>query len=356
MGPAPDVALATLRTWVLAMAGLLVLLLLALLGERAVSALAGTRRRRREAVLAPRVYEALQGSSGRGALPTLTRLDRAVVRGILLRLAEDLRGETGEALAALYCKLGLLELDLAALRSWRPSRRARAAVDLGLVGAGEALSGLTAALRDPDTRVRRAAVWSIGQLRDGSALPMLVPLLGDPSPLVAHRAQEVLAERGRDAEGAILRYADSTRDPGGRLAAIDLLGWLRVSRAAGLLLRLMNETEPEVRVKAVKAAAMLGDPRFLTSFQARLEDPVWEVRCQAAKGLSILGSPDSVPRLAVALRDAQWWVRFYAAAALAESGATGEAALSRALDDPEPRVRDMARYLLERGQLVPVLP
>jgi HEAT repeat protein len=87
-----------------------------------------------------------------------------------------------------------------------------------------------------------------------------------------------------------------------------------------------------------------------------LEDPVWEVRCQAAKGLSILGSPDSVPRLAVALRDAQWWVRFYAAAALAESGATGEAALSRALDDPEPRVRDMARYLLERGQLVPVLP
>jgi hypothetical protein len=56
------------------------------------------------------------------------------------------------------------------------------------------------------------------------------------------------------------------------------------------------------------------------------------------------------------LRDRQWWVRFYAATALAEVGQLGELALRDALEDPEPSVRAMARYLLERGEAVPCLP
>jgi HEAT repeat protein len=106
----------------------------------------------------------------------------------------------------------------------------------------------------------------------------------------------------------------------------------------------------------VKASAAIGDPRFLDTFHARLQDVRWEVRCQAAKGLSLFGSPASVPRLTAALRDHHWWVRFYAATALAEVGAAGEEALSVALQDPEPSVQEMARYLLERGEAVPALP
>jgi hypothetical protein len=49
-------------------------------------------------------------------------------------------------------------------------------------------------------------------------------------------------------------------------------------------------------------------------------------------------------------------VRFYAAVALAELGEAGHAALRAAGDDSEPMVRDMARYLLERGPLLPALP
>jgi hypothetical protein len=41
---------------------------------------------------------------------------------------------------------------------------------------------------------------------------------------------------------------------------------------------------------------------------------------------------------------------------LAEAGPAGEAALSSALADTNANVRDMARYLLGRGQAVPVLP
>jgi HEAT repeat protein len=174
--------------------------------------------------------------------------------------------------------------------------------------------------------------------------------------MVANRVQEVLAERGREIAGTILRYAETTASRSGRLAGVQLIGWLRITTGADLLMSGMSDLDPEIRVKSVKAAAAVGDPRFLDTFHARLDDVRWEVRCQAAKGLSLFGSAASVPRLAVALRDRHWWVRFYAATALAEVGPAGEQALSAALLDPEPLVQEMARYLLERGDAVPALP
>jgi HEAT repeat protein len=205
-------------------------------------------------------------------------------------------------------------------------------------------------------RVRQSAVWALGQAGGPDTLAALVRLLGDPSRLVARRAHEVLAERGSDTKDAILAYAATTASRTGRLAAIELIGWLRIAEGADLLLTLATDLDPEVRVKSVKAAAAIGDPRFMDVFHRSLEDPRWEVRCQAAKGLSVFGSSDSVPRLTAALRDRQWWVRFYAATALAEVGPLGEEALHEALEDPEPSVREMARYLLERGEAVPTLP
>jgi len=63
-----------------------------------------------------------------------------------------------------------------------------------------------------------------------------------------------------------------------------------------------------------------------------------------------------VEGLRAALTDAHWWVRFYAAVALAELGDAGYDALEAATGDAEPMVRDMARYLVARGTMLPVLP
>jgi HEAT repeat protein len=154
----------------------------------------------------------------------------------------------------------------------------------------------------------------------------------------------------------LVDYAATSRSLRGRRAAAEVLGLLRAPQAAGLLLDLVRHPDRELRIRAVKAAAAIGDPRFVDPFHALLEDPVWEVRCQAAKGLGSLGSLASVPRLRAALRDDHWWVRFYAAVALAELGAAGHAALEAAVEDPEPLVRDMARYLVARGPVLPALP
>jgi HEAT repeat protein len=354
---APVVALEPLRAGVLALAGAVILLALFLLLERTIGWLIRFRISRREPILARLVYQAVQGSRVEVTrFPRLSRFDRKLVRSILLGLALDLRGDSADAISELYRKLGFIKKDLARLRSWRAATRANAAADLGLTHCPEATAALLQAFNDPDVRVRQAAVWAIGQVGKPATLNGLVRLLGDRSLIVAHRAQEVLAERGREVANVILAYAESTASRQGRLAAIQLIGWLRITTGATLLLGFMSDLDPEVRVKSVKAAAAIGDPGFLEAFHDRLEDSSWAVRCQAAKGLSLFGSPESIPRLITALRDQHWWVRFYAATALAEVGPAGEEALAAALQDPQPPVRDMARYLLERGDAVPALP
>jgi HEAT repeat protein len=350
------VALEPLRDAVLVLAGAIVLLSFALVIERGVSSRQKNRAGQKEVRLTELVYRATQGAPGIIELGRLSRFERRVMRGILLRLAPDLRGETGEAIAELYRRLGLLKGDLRHLRSWRATTRANAAADLGLIRAAEAIPALTKALDDSDVRVRRISVWALGQAGRADTLTTLIRVLGDSSVTVARRAQEVLAERGNEVRDAILAYAAKSANRSGRLAAIELLGWLRIPGAAELLLDFMGDLDPEVRVKSVKAAAAIGDPRFMPVFHRLLDDPRWEVRCQAAKGLTVFGSPESVPLLDRCLRDAHWWVRFYAATALSEAGPEGEQVLQKALSDPNPPVRAMARYLLERGSALPALP
>ena len=340
-----------------ALSGAIVLLALVLVIQRVVAALTAARDQRREALLTRLVYRSMQGGNDNSPdKDMLSRLNRRRVRGILLRLALDLRGESGDAIADLYGHLGFLRVDLKRLRSRWASARANAVADLGLVRAEAALPALLERLDDPDDRVRQTAVWAVGQVAGRETLSALVRLLGDPDRIVARRAEEVLAERGREAKDAILTYARKTSTRTGRVAAIELIGWLRIVEGADLLLEFMDDLDFEVRVKSVKAAAAIGDPRFIPVLNQRLTDSRWEVRCQAAKGLSLFGSPESVPRLEAALRDEQWWVRFYAATALAEAGPAGSDALLTAMLDPRPQVRTMARYLLERGEAVPALP
>ena len=275
---------------------------------------------------------------------------------MLLRLALDLRGTESRVIAVLYRVLGFLDLELRGLRSWRPRQRAAAAANLATLRMPGIQPDLLRALDDRDRIVRVALIRALGEIGDREALVALVRRLGERSPTVVRQVEQVFLERGREVVPEIVAYAKATRTLRGRRAAVEVLGLLRAPEAADLLLTLVHDPDRELRTRAVKAAAAIGDPRFLAAFHALLGDPNWAVRCQAAKGLGTLGSPSSVPLLRAALADDHWWVRFYAAVALAELGDAGYTALQAAVADPEPTVRDMARYLVERGPLLPALP
>lgn len=355
MLPAPAYSLVLLI--VSAMAALVALLFVLLLAQRGLASLASGHVGRREAALRPLLFEALEEA---GAVPGLRRalrpFDRFVLRTMLLRLALDLRGDESRAIADLYRDLGLLAAELRALGSWRVRRRAAAAANLATLRMPGIQRRLVRALDDPDRTVRVALIRAIGEIGDRHALVALVRRLGERSPTVVRQVEQVLIERGREIVPEIVAYAEQSPHVRGRRAAVEVLGLLRTPVAANLLLGLVRHPDRELRIRAVKAAAAIGDPRFLDAFHELLADPVWAVRCQAAKGLGALGSATSVPLLQAALGDDHWWVRFYAAVALAELGGAGHAALRAAVADPEPLVRDMARYLVERGPVLPALP
>ncbi len=341
---------------VLALAAGVGLLFVFLILQREVATVAGAYARRREAALTPLLHRALGDPDA--LLPlrlALRRGDRRILRDALLRLAVDLRGEEAARIARLFRDLGLLDAELRGLRSWRRERRAEAAVNLGSLRVSGVVQALLPALADRDVHVRMAAVRALGEVGTQEALASLIPVLGDRSPMVARQAQDILAERGRKVAREIRAYVRATGHRAGRLAAVELLGWHRTPEATRLLLDLARDPDPELRARATRAAAAIGDPRFLDLFHALCADPAVEVRCHAARGLGLLGSAESVPRLLPLLADREWWVRYHAAAALAALGPAGQRALEQARADADPRVHEMARYVLERA-VVPVLP
>jgi len=355
MLPAPAYALVLYV--VAAMTALIALLFVVLLAQRGLASLLSADFRRRETALRPRLFAALEDRAAVWRLrPTLRVLDRRVVRTMLLQLALDLRGDEARVIAELYREFGFLDAELHALSAWRARRRAAAAANLATLRMPAVQRTLVRALDDRDRTVRVALIRAIGEIGDRQALLALVPRLGEQSPTVVRQVEQVLIERGREVVHEIVSYAATSQKLRGRRAAVEVLGFLRAPQAADLLLELVHHPDRELRVRAVKAAAAIGDPRFLEAFHELLTDEAWAVRCQAAKGLGALGSMSSVSRLRSALRDDHWWVRFYAAVSLAELGDSGHTALRAAEDDPEATVRDMARYLIARGPLLPALP
>jgi HEAT repeat protein len=353
----PEPAYSVVLWIVAAMAALVLSIFLLLILQRVLASLVAAHVKRREAALTPLLLRAVDSREAlRPLRQALRPFDPFVLRGMLLQLALDLRGDESRAIAALYRELGLLDAELRALRGWRARRRAAAASNLATLRMPRTQRELIRRLDDPDRSVRIALIRALGEIGDRRALVTLVRRLGERSPTVVRQVEQVLIERGREVVPEIVAYAARTQRLHARRAAVEVLGFLRTPLATDLLLDLVRHPDRELRTRAVKAAAAIGDPRFLEAFHELLADSSWTVRCQAAKGLGALGSASSVPLLRHALADSHWWVRFYAAVALAELGEAGHAALRTAVADPEPTVRDMARYLTERGPVLPVLP
>ncbi|MEP7176863.1 MAG: hypothetical protein ABI860_09960, partial [Gemmatimonadales bacterium] len=94
------------------MAGGVALLFAAVLCQHAWARLTAVRMRRREAVLAPLLYDLLQSSTPDSTrLGPLTSMDRGIVRDALLRLSLDIRGDGADAIRTVYRDLGLLAAD-----------------------------------------------------------------------------------------------------------------------------------------------------------------------------------------------------------------------------------------------------
>ncbi|MFJ3611659.1 fumarate reductase/succinate dehydrogenase flavoprotein subunit [Streptomyces hydrogenans] len=264
--------------------------------------------------------------------PYLTDAEPEVRAAAVTALAETVPAGTGPALAA-----RLRDSD-ATVRSAAVGAL-RELVEV-LDGDGELGAGLRAALEVPDASVRAVAVEALRARGLGDA-GVYAAALADTATEV--RLQAVRALVSVDAVAAL---AGAAADPAREVRVAAARGLAAVSAPEpGPLVPLLGDPDPLVRGAAFGALGVAGCPAPLAERAvAALDDPAWQVRAGAAAALRAAGAERAVPALAKGLADRNADVRKAAVLALLGHAPAPEAraALATAAADPDADVRAYA--------------
>ena len=325
----------------LVLAALLVLLSLAVAGQR------GRRLRsekRRAAVVEPLRPAVLRLAAGEPedaaqALEQLAGLDAARWKAIeptLESLLLKVRGETKASVVGLLERRGSLAQALARTRSRSVVQRAHGAEVLGAAGRQSALPDLVRMLTDVEPEVRQVAARALGRIRaPGAAEPLLATLSAprEVPPRIVATAILRIGVGAHPALDAALRHGDALQ----RSVASEIAGLSGAFTAVPTLQRLLaGDPEPEVRIRSARALGRIG-ARHVTDdlLQAVADDQPVALRIVATRALGDLGDDRAVPTLTQLATDPQHRVAANAAAALTRCGVAGLRALRRLAAAPD---------------------
>jgi len=251
---------------------------------------------------------------------------------------DEMRGKCATAIARLGDRRAVNYLLESLLTDPAPFVRARIAAGLARFEDPDVTDLLVRALGDPAWWVRMRSVEALEQIGPAAEGPLLLAL-DDSDPEIRIRAAVALERRGlpRNLAGMIER--------GERLAeAMETLVKFAGAGARELLAELLLHPSPGVRHAVVTAARRAGR-RDLTEelLRAAREDGDPGLRAHAFDTLRALRVSAAVPTALAGLGDGDERVRAAAAALMGEVGGPGAAAHLRArIADPEPAVRAAA--------------
>ncbi|HUS64547.1 MAG TPA: HEAT repeat domain-containing protein [Kofleriaceae bacterium] len=241
------------------------------------------------------------------------------------------------------------------LRSEDGAARALAVDGIGR-GAGEyARDDLVAMLRDPDPRVRRAAIGAIASFAEDDDLDALAAMAtGDKDGGVRARALRAVTARSADGRTELARRAVKDAYQGVRQAAIDLLARDRSDAARAVLVELAASPDPDLALPA--AAALLRDEEHVAAALAVLDRELhaaaWTERAAALNAAGAAPHADALRIGGRGIADARAEVRLAAARLLLHLGNDRRARseLGAALTAADPLVRiDAAIDLVRIG-------
>jgi HEAT repeat protein len=292
----------------------------------------------------------LRAVSDAKALEVL-RSNRGVAMDALVQTSSALPAAARPRLSRLFRELGLVDRALAGLRHRRWSERLQAANLLGFMGDPTVIPALVRSLDDEMLDVRLAAGRALAQLRASSAVEPILHALAVPGDLSLKLAADVLTEYGETAVPSLLRFLLERKvgtAVNAATVAATVLGLSRHEGAVPMLIDLLADPEPELRVNAARALGLVGGRRAVAALCEHGTDPVWQVRSGVAQALGRAGDPSVVPVLTRLLPDPAWWVRWNAALALSRLGEAGRETLVRARGNHVDRfARDISREVLE---------
>lgn len=126
-----------------------------------------------------------------------------------------------------------------------------------------ALPALSQLARNGATPARVAAIRALAEMQNGSAVPILVELIGADSREVANAAQEALAAiPGREADAAVMAMFEKN-ETDDQLTALALMGRRRMTMAVPALLKTVGKADTRVRPEIIKKVGELGGPAEL---------------------------------------------------------------------------------------------
>lgn len=207
---------------------------------------------------------------------------------------------------------------------------------LGEIGDSRASDGLAKSLRDNDASVRYAAAVGLGEIGDSRTVPKLVECLGDQDPDVRRSVVDALDQIGDSTAAPYLARSIDDPDIEVREWAAQTLCKLSPETAAQLfLIRLRKAHNQRTRNYYSRLILRCGEiavPFLLDALQVQDAEFRWEI----AWILGQLRSPKAIPSLSRLLHDANDWIRETAERSLRTIGtseALGAIEKSKSQDD-----------------------
>jgi len=195
-----------------------------------------------------------------------------------------------------------------------PAARAGILAGLRKLRLPQALSTALSSLDDPQAAVRREAIGVLGYLKDHQALPSIAQrAIADRDAAIRHAAVGALAYAGDDSVLPALLTALSDEDWQVRQEAAVTLGKLRLPASAEGLIKALADPIWEVRLKAANVLGKLREIRAVPGLAESLRHPVSNLRKEAAGALGEIGGQQALAALSVALNDSDVEVRKIAA-------------------------------------------
>lgn len=277
-----------------------------------------------------------------------TTLERAIE--LMLRAEDDKSRSLGRRL---FTELGLVERyakRLGEARRW--SERTHAAEILGMAGAAAAVPALVAAMNDrfeDATSVKAAATKALANLRDATAIPLLVTQLTAIDEGSSRSVAEALVAFGSLAVLPLLELLATPEHPAARVWAARILGRIADNRATEDLVTRLHDRDDLLRMAAAEALGSIADARAIQPLiRATLRDPAPQVRAHAAGAVARIEGDRAIDVLVAALADPDYATRLRALEAFEAIRVADTTPLESALRDPNVDVRRRAALALER--------
>ena len=169
-------------------------------------------------------------------------------------------------------------------------------------------AALQSTLKDPNKRVRAAALQAIAGMSGEIDPGQIAPLLKDSEMDVQNLAVEILC-KARHPE-TVHHLVDVLKDESeyARRAAVEVLNEVGDERSVKHLLQAIKDDDWWVRSRAADALGKIGGPRVINAALSLVNDRDEEIRRTAIEILNQTRDERAVMHLIEATRDEDWWV------------------------------------------------